>query len=136
MPGTFLNLRRARSASRQETVERSRFHWRTPVSESTAGVLQRPAARTDALGTVLGVGAFVAVLGLTATAASQIAQPVHPTRRHRGHRPRRRPRPHRLRGARVSHDADQKTEASRKVEHAGVLWPVQLGKDQQVNSAP
>ncbi|MFF1308003.1 ABC transporter permease [Streptomyces sp. NPDC058307] len=43
------------------------------LAEATAGILQRPARSVlTALGTVLGVGAFVAVLGLTATASSQI----------------------------------------------------------------
>ncbi len=42
--------------------------------EAVAGILQRPArAVVTALGTVLGVGVFVAVLGLTATASSQIS---------------------------------------------------------------
>jgi putative ABC transport system permease protein len=44
------------------------------MGEAVAGMLQRP-GRTllTALGTVLGVGAFVAVLGLTATASGQIS---------------------------------------------------------------
>lgn len=43
------------------------------LSESLAGLLQRPARSVlTALGTVLGVGTFVAILGLTATASSQI----------------------------------------------------------------
>ncbi|MFE5549610.1 ABC transporter permease [Streptomyces sp. NPDC056534] len=43
------------------------------LSEALAGMLQRPArAILTALGTVLGVGTFVAILGLTATASSQV----------------------------------------------------------------
>ncbi|MET7398945.1 ABC transporter permease [Dactylosporangium sp. NPDC005572] len=45
------------------------------LSEALAGILQRPGrAAFTALGTVLGVGAFVAVVGLTATAGSQISK--------------------------------------------------------------
>jgi putative ABC transport system permease protein len=44
------------------------------LAEASAGVLQRPARSIlTTLGTVLGVGAFVAVLGLTSTAAAQIS---------------------------------------------------------------
>ncbi|MCJ0871129.1 ABC transporter permease [Streptomyces sp. AP-93] len=62
--------RRSRSAVR---VEPSRFTARDNVAEAFAGILQRPArSALTALGTVLGVGTFVAVLGLTATTSSQI----------------------------------------------------------------
>jgi putative ABC transport system permease protein len=56
-------------------VARTRMAVRDLVAEAVAGLLQRP-ARTllTALGTLLGVGAFVAVLGLTATASGQISQ--------------------------------------------------------------
>lgn len=50
-----------------------KFLWQDLVGQSLAGMLQRPArSLLTALGTVLGVGTFVAVLGLTATAAGQI----------------------------------------------------------------
>ncbi|MGW6819742.1 ABC transporter permease [Streptomyces sp. NPDC055005] len=46
---------------------------RDALSEALAGMLRRPGrAVLTALGTVLGVGSFVAVLGLTATISSQI----------------------------------------------------------------
>lgn len=60
---------------RQETttVEPSVFAPRDLIGESMAGMLQRPArSALTALGTVLGVGTFVAILGLTATTSSQI----------------------------------------------------------------
>ncbi|MDW5327204.1 ABC transporter permease [Plantactinospora sp. KLBMP9567] len=45
------------------------------LAESLAGVLQRPGRTVlTMLGTVLGVGAFVAVLGLTSTASGQISE--------------------------------------------------------------
>ena len=45
------------------------------LAEAAAGVLQRPGRTAlTMLGTVLGVGSFVAVLGLTATASGQISE--------------------------------------------------------------
>lgn len=57
----------------QPGIGASRFAWRDLLLESLAGILQRPArSALTALGTVLGVGAFVAVLGMTATTSGQI----------------------------------------------------------------
>jgi len=54
-------------------VTPSRLRPRDLVSEAMAGMLQRPGRSVlTMLGTILGVGAFVAVLGLTATASGQI----------------------------------------------------------------
>jgi putative ABC transport system permease protein len=51
-----------------------RLAARDAASEAVAGIVQRPGrAVLTMLGTVLGVGAFVAVLGLTATGAGQIS---------------------------------------------------------------
>ncbi|MCC9309339.1 ABC transporter permease [Kitasatospora sp. RB6PN24] len=51
------------------------------LAEALAGILQRPGrAVLTVLGTVLGVGAFVAVLGLTATATGQIGAQFDLTR--------------------------------------------------------
>ncbi|MFD9128222.1 ABC transporter permease [Kitasatospora sp. NPDC059571] len=53
----------------------SRLALRDLVGEALAGVLQRPGrSALTVLGTVLGIGAFVAVLGLTATASGQIGR--------------------------------------------------------------
>ncbi|MDX3224167.1 ABC transporter permease [Streptomyces sp. ME19-01-6] len=61
---------RPRSSRR---IAPSRLAPRDLLAEAFAGLLQRPArSALTALGTVLGVGAFVAILGLTATASSQI----------------------------------------------------------------
>ncbi|MFG2537389.1 ABC transporter permease [Streptomyces sp. NPDC048511] len=58
---------------RRRGVPLSRFLPRDLVSEALAGMLQRPMrSALTGLGTVLGVGTFVAVLGLTATTSSQI----------------------------------------------------------------
>jgi putative ABC transport system permease protein len=124
-------------AGRRHIVKASRFHWRDVVSESVAGVMQRPArAVLTALGTVLGVGSFVAVLGLTATATSQIDSrftrlaatevTVHDVaRQYTDFEPLSFPA-----------DAEQRVERLNGVKHAGVLWSVRLGKDTQVGSAP
>ncbi|MFI5803385.1 ABC transporter permease [Streptomyces sp. NPDC051561] len=54
-------------------IEPSRLSARDLGLEAVAGILQRPArSALTALGTVLGVGTFVAVLGLTTTTSSQI----------------------------------------------------------------
>ncbi|NDU72090.1 FtsX-like permease family protein [Actinomadura sp. DSM 109109] len=56
-------------------VRPSRLLWRDLISEATAGLTQRPGrSALTMLGTVLGVSAFVAVLGLTATASGQISR--------------------------------------------------------------
>jgi putative ABC transport system permease protein len=52
-----------------------RLTIRDAAAEAVAGIVQRPGrAGLTMLGTVLGVGAFVAVLGLTATGAGQISR--------------------------------------------------------------
>src|SRR5579863_6593010 len=51
-----------------------RLSARDAAAEAVAGIVQRPGrSGLTMLGTVLGVGAFVAVLGLTATGAGQIS---------------------------------------------------------------
>ncbi|MFF3620162.1 ABC transporter permease [Streptomyces sp. NPDC002467] len=53
----------------------SRLGLRDLLLEALSGVLQRPGrSMLTMLGTVLGIGAFVAVLGLTATASGQIGE--------------------------------------------------------------
>ena len=52
-----------------------RLTMRDAAAEAIAGIVQRPGRTVlTMLGTVLGVGAFVAVLGLTATGAGQISR--------------------------------------------------------------
>ncbi|MGH3417752.1 MAG: ABC transporter permease [Actinocrinis sp.] len=68
---------RERGAGRDDqkhlTADRSTFPARDLLAEALAGVLQRPGRSVlTMLGTVLGIGAFVAILGLTATAGGQI----------------------------------------------------------------
>ncbi|MEN9506369.1 MAG: hypothetical protein RI958_2295, partial [Actinomycetota bacterium] len=56
------------------TVPPSRLSWIDTISEATAAIAQRP-ARTllTALGTILGVGAFVTTTGLADTARAQVS---------------------------------------------------------------
>src|SRR6202046_949190 len=56
-------------------LPRPRLTARDATAEAVAGIVQRPGrAVLTMLGTVLGVGAFVAVLGLTATGAGQVSR--------------------------------------------------------------
>lgn len=132
-PGRFLP-RRSRTAVR---VEPSRFAARDTLSEAFAGVLQRPArSALTALGTVLGVGTFVAVLGLTATTSSQIdsrfnlltATEVTVEDIAREQNP--------FAGPGFPADADLRVEALNGVRHAGVYYTVRLDSATTVRSAP
>ncbi|MFF3600150.1 ABC transporter permease [Kitasatospora indigofera] len=59
----------------------ARLGLRDLVAEALSGTLQRPGRTAlTMLGTVLGIGAFVAVLGLTATASGQIGERFDLTR--------------------------------------------------------
>ncbi|MFC9603797.1 ABC transporter permease [Streptomyces niveus] len=129
--------RRRRPRRAASRVELSRFAPRDLLSEAVAGVLQRPGrSALTALGTVLGVGTFVAILGLTATTSSQIdsrfnkltatevtvedvGDPEDP-----------------LTGTSFPDDAASRIEALNGVEHAGVYWPVALAEGEGVRSAP
>ncbi|MEU8841603.1 ABC transporter permease [Streptomyces roseus] len=115
----------------------SRFAFSDLISESLAGILQRPArSALTSLGTVLGVGALVAILGLTATASSQIDERFNA-----------------LSATEVTVEdiseegdgssslafpagADDRLGRLNGVLNAGVYWPVQLGGESTVQSAP
>ncbi|MFJ4769953.1 tyrosine-type recombinase/integrase [Streptomyces uncialis] len=123
---------------RGDAAEPSVLSARDLLGESLAGVLQRPArSALTALGTVLGVGTFVAILGLTATTSSQIDSRFNA-----------------LTAAEVNiedvaleqnefvrlafpDDADARVERLAGVEHAGVYWTVDYrGTDATVRSSP
>lgn len=66
---------RARRPEGMPGIGRSTLPTREFFKETIAGVTQRPGrSAMTMLGTVLGVGAFVAVLGLTTTASAQVGQ--------------------------------------------------------------
>ncbi|MFE5211270.1 ABC transporter permease [Streptomyces sp. NPDC056600] len=107
-------------------VESSRFALRDLLGEALAGMLQRPGrSGLTALGTVLGVGTFVAVLGLTATASSQIDErfnlltatevTVEDVARDKDE----------FAGPSFPEDAGERIEKLAGVRHAGVHWKVQ-----------
>ncbi|GAA2813832.1 ABC transporter permease [Kitasatospora sp. CM 4170] len=125
-----------RPRRRARPVEPSRLPLRDLLAEALAGILQRPArSALTGLGTVLGVGAFVAVLGLTATASSRIDSrfsvlsatevSVEDTG---GARPE-------LAGLSFPADADARIQRLNGVEAAGVYWPVPQASD-AVRAAP
>lgn len=56
-------------------TDRSRIRSSDLVTEALNGILQRPTrSALTALGTILGIGSFVAILGLTQTASAQISK--------------------------------------------------------------
>jgi putative ABC transport system permease protein len=100
-------------------------------------MLQRPGrSALTALGTVLGVGTFVAILGLTATASSQIDSRFNALANTQ------------VTIQDISHaqnefatlafpaDADEVVEQLHGVEHAGVYWQVRLHQGDTVRSSP
>ncbi len=118
----------------------SRLSLRDLLSEALAGMLQRPArSALTGLGTVLGVGTFVAILGLTATASSQIdsrfnaltATEVGVQDTAGGGDP----QLARQVPLAFPADADARAATLNGVRAAGVFWPVPLGET-TVRSAP
>ncbi|MFC9594970.1 ABC transporter permease [Streptomyces sp. NPDC056944] len=118
--------REATQAAPPPPIGRSAFVPRDLLAEALAGMLQRPArSALTMLGTVLGVGAFVAVLGLTATASSQIDSrfnvlsatevTVEDIAREQDE----------FADAAFPDDASDRVERLNGVRHAGVLWTVQ-----------
>ncbi|MFD4525172.1 ABC transporter permease [Streptomyces sp. NPDC058470] len=111
--------------------------WRDIAAEALAGILQRPSRSVlTSIGTVLGVGTFVAILGLTATASSQIDDRFNVLTATE------------VAVEDVSHernefvdlafpdDAEGRVRRLNGVQHAGVYWSVQTNGDRAVRSAP
>ncbi|AMW12579.1 ABC transporter [Streptomyces qaidamensis] len=122
---------------RRSAPKRSRLAVRDLLSEAVAGMLQRPARSVlTALGTVLGVGAFIAVLGLTGTATSQIdhrfnaltATEVSVTDIGSGGTA--------ARDLSFPRDADARVTRLNGALAAGVSWAVRLGPQEAVRAAP
>ncbi|MEU6016297.1 ABC transporter permease [Streptomyces sp. NPDC047515] len=125
-----------RRGTRPRGIRPSRLSARRLLAEAVAGMLQRPArSALTSLGTVLGVGSFVAVLGLTATTTSQVDSRFNA-----------------LTATEVSiedigaaedpfgrtsfpADADARVEALNGVRHAGVYWSVPLDKGVTVRAS-
>lgn len=128
---------RSRRAIRSQAAARSRLGARDLTGEAAAGMLQRPGRTAmTALGTLLGVGAFVAVLGLTATAGGQIDQRFTAlvatevtVQDNGGEDPL-------LTLNAFPADADQRIRAIDGVVHGGVWWPVRTDPRLQVTAVP
>lgn len=110
--------------SEGRAIPASRLSWRDLVGEATSALLHRPGrAALTVLGTALGVGAFVAVLGLTASASSQIdarftalaATEVTVTDSHAGAE---------IDRPAFTADAEQRLRALPGVVSGGLLWTV------------
>ncbi|MDX2294420.1 MULTISPECIES: ABC transporter permease [Streptomyces] len=126
-----------RRAFPQRAIRLSRLTWRDLISEAAAGILQRPMRSIlTSLGTVLGVGTFVAILGLTATASSQIdgrfnalsATEVHIEDVAREVNP--------FAGLGFPGDSEHRITRLNGVQHAGVYWPIDLPEETEVRSSP
>ncbi|MFD9722591.1 ABC transporter permease [Streptomyces sp. NPDC059072] len=115
----------------------SSLRLRDLLAEALAGVLQRPArSAMTALGTIIGVGAFVMAVGLTATASSQIdarfnlmsatevtvedAAGTHDERPEPAFPP----------------DGDSRIRKLAGVVDAGTYWPVRLPPGTPVSASP
>ncbi|MEV0928822.1 ABC transporter permease [Streptomyces spongiicola] len=115
----------------------SRLTWRDLLSEATAGILQRPVrSALTSLGTVLGVGTFVAILGLTATASSQIDERFNALSATEVDVEDIARETNAFAGLGFPKDAEQRVARLNGVRHAGVYWPVELEEGTEVRSAP
>ncbi|MET9518406.1 ABC transporter permease [Streptomyces sp. NPDC002994] len=100
-------------------------------------MLQRPArSALTALGTVLGVGTFVAILGLTATASSQIDARFNSLTATEVSVEDVASEQSEYAGPAFPEDADARVEKLNGVRSAGVYWPVRLDAATTVRSAP
>ncbi|MFJ3643641.1 ABC transporter permease [Streptomyces sp. NPDC090108] len=107
------------------------------LAEATAGILQRPArSALTALGTVLGVGTFVAILGLTATTSSQIDARFDALTATEVTVEETVDDPDQLTGPAFPEDADARMRRVNGVEAAGVYWTVRDDRAGSVRSAP
>ncbi|MHC3425662.1 ABC transporter permease [Streptomyces sp. DT18] len=118
-------------------IEPSRLSRRDLLSEAVSGMLQRPArSALTALGTVLGVGTFVAVLGLTATTSSQIddrfslLSATEVSVRDVG------AQQDEFAGVSFPEDAERRIERLHGVEHAGLYWEVEGAASGGVSGSP
>ncbi|WP_371633354.1 ABC transporter permease [Streptomyces sp. NBC_01259] len=122
---------------RNRPVESSVFTFGDLLGESLAGMLQRPArSALTALGTVLGVGTFVAILGLTATASSQIDARFDSLSATEVSVEDKASEQNEFAAPAFPPDADVRVERLNGVRSAGVYWPVRPATDVTVRSAP
>jgi putative ABC transport system permease protein len=120
------------AARRDPELPQPRLAARDAAAEAVAGIVQRPGrAVLTMIGTILGVGAFVAVLGLTATGAGQIShqftvlEDTTVTVEDNGPANNTAP-PSTNPAIGFPADADQIADHIKGVAAAGVWWPVSL----------
>ncbi|MFR9676311.1 ABC transporter permease [Streptomyces sp. TR02-1] len=127
-------LRPRRSAARP--VPLSVMPLRDLLGEAVAGMLQRPGRSVlTALGTVLGVGTFVAILGLTATTSSQIDGRFNALTATEVTVEDVADEQSAFAGPAFPEDADDRIGALNGVRAGGVYWPVRTGADTRVRAA-
>lgn len=118
-------------------VARSVLSPRALLAEALAGVLQRPGrSALTSLGTVLGVGSFVAVLGLTASASSQIDARFNALTATEVTVTDVASEVDEYAGEGFPQDAERRLAAVNGVRAGGVSWTVRLPPGTQVRSAP
>ncbi|MCE7080351.1 ABC transporter permease [Streptomyces sp. ST2-7A] len=129
--------RRPRPQGLPSGVEPSRFTVRDLLGEGVTGMLRRPGrSALTVLGTVLGVGSFVAVLGLTATTSHQVdsrfdllaATSVVVEDRAAEHDP--------YAGPALPQEAEERVARVNGVTRTGVFWPVRTPHGTSVRSSP
>ncbi|MEV0189832.1 ABC transporter permease [Kitasatospora purpeofusca] len=118
-------------------LPRSRMSLRDLGGEAVAGILQRPARSVlTAVGTVLGVGALIAVTGLTSTASSQIDARFNQLTATEVVVDDIAPKTPGQQGPAFPADADTTVERLHGVTAAGVSWQVRLQPGQFIASGP
>lgn len=119
------------------TVRPTRLSVRDALAEAFAGMLRRPGrAVLTALGTVLGVGSFVAVLGLTATISSQIDGRFNVLTATEVTVEDVAAQQDEFAGPGFPADAEQRLRTVAGIEHAGVLWTVRLDSRTTLGTLP
>ncbi|MFG2984088.1 ABC transporter permease [Streptomyces sp. NPDC048258] len=119
------------------TVAPTRLSVRDALAEAVAGMLRRPGrAVLTALGTVLGVGSFVAVLGLTATISSQIDGRFNVLTATEVTIEDVAGRQNEFAGPGFPADAEQRLRPVAGIRSAGVLWTVRLDSTTTIGALP
>ncbi|MFI5827506.1 ABC transporter permease [Streptomyces sp. NPDC051578] len=128
---------RGRRTGTAAEVEPTRLTVRDALSEAVAGMLRRPGrAVLTALGTVLGVGSFVAVLGLTATISSQIDGRFNVLTATEVTVEDVAARQDEFAGSGFPADAEQRLREVAGIRSAGLLWTVRLDSGTTIGALP
>lgn len=118
-------------------VPKSRLRPGDLVTEALAGILQRPGRTTlTVLGVVLGIGTFVAVLGVAATATGQISKRFTELAATEVTVEDVTPPDSRMAPTAFPHDADARVERLNGVRAAGVFWTLPAADVGPVTGVP